>query len=109
VARRVVDAYEQAPDASRIRLAVPSEPVFGVWDPARLERALENLVGNALKYSPDDTSVCVTVAQTEEPDGEWATISVRDHGLGIPEEDLGEYSSPFNGLVMWRVVSAALG
>jgi signal transduction histidine kinase len=53
-------------------------------DPARLERALMNLLTNALKYSPPDSPVVVRVACG---DGE-AVISVSDRGPGIPPEEL---------------------
>lgn len=47
--------------------------------PAMIERAIGNLIGNALKFSPDDSPVEVVV------DG--AAIEVRDHGPGIPEAE----------------------
>jgi signal transduction histidine kinase len=52
-------------------------------DPLRLEQVLTNLLDNAVKYSPDGGPIEVEVAATG--DG-FATISVRDHGLGIPPE-----------------------
>jgi len=48
--------------------------------PRQLERALGNLVDNAIKYSPADTPVEIEVAQN--------TASVRDRGRGIPPDDL---------------------
>ncbi len=52
-------------------------------DPERLERAIVNLITNALKYSPPDRPVDVAVARR----GEEAVISVRDQGPGIPPEE----------------------
>jgi signal transduction histidine kinase len=49
-----------------------------------LGRAVENLVSNAIKYSPDNTQVTVSAVR----DGEHAAISVADQGYGIPEADL---------------------
>ncbi|MGH2877351.1 MAG: sensor histidine kinase, partial [Solirubrobacteraceae bacterium] len=48
--------------------------------PARLERAVANLLDNAVKYSPSGAPVAI-----ELNDGE---LTVRDHGPGISEEDL---------------------
>lgn len=48
--------------------------------PRRLERAIGNLLDNAVKWSPPGGSVEVTVAD--------CAITVRDHGLGVAEEDL---------------------
>ena len=53
-------------------------------DPARIERAIVNLVTNALKYSPPDAPVTVRVARL---DGQ-ALVSVADRGVGIPASDL---------------------
>lgn len=68
----------------RIRVEAPAElpPVFA--DPVRLERILMNLLTNALKYSPPDTPVEVSLARR---DGEVVT-SVSDHGRGIPPEEM---------------------
>ena len=49
-----------------------------------LSRAVENLVSNAIKYSPDGTAVTLS-ARTEE---EYVAIEVADHGYGIPAADL---------------------
>jgi two-component system sensor histidine kinase MprB len=56
------------------------EPTLLVGDPATLDRAITNLLDNAAKWSPPDTNVSVTLR-----DGE---LAVRDHGPGIPDEDL---------------------
>jgi signal transduction histidine kinase len=62
--------------------AVPE--LVGLWDPARLERAIANLIDNALKYSRDDHPVVVTVQQADA----WAVVSVADGGVGIPAVEL---------------------
>jgi len=49
----------------------------GRWDRVDLERVLANLYGTALKYSPADRQVVVTLGQA---DG-WATVRVVDQGL----------------------------
>jgi len=49
-----------------------------------LSRAVENLVSNAIKYSPDATAVTLS-ARAEE---EYVALEVADHGYGIPEADL---------------------
>jgi signal transduction histidine kinase len=62
--------------------AVPE--LVGLWDPARLERAIANLIDNALKYSRDDRPVVVTVQQADA----WAVVNVADRGVGIPAAEL---------------------
>jgi len=59
-------------------------PLVVEVDAARIEQLLENLVENAVKYSPDGGTVTVTLRH----DGDWAGLSVRDEGVGIPEADL---------------------
>ena len=51
-------------------------------DPGRIEQVLSNLLGNAIKYSPQGGPVEVAVWQDREM-GE-AILSVRDQGIGIP-------------------------
>ena len=53
-------------------------------DPDLLSRAVENLISNAIKYSPDDTEVSIA-ARAEE---EFLVIEIADQGYGIPGADL---------------------
>jgi signal transduction histidine kinase/PAS domain-containing protein len=58
----------------------PDEKVIVNADRARLEQVLENLVQNAIKYSPSGGPVSVRLTQA----GGAARITVRDEGIGIP-------------------------
>ncbi|WP_372698885.1 sensor histidine kinase [Arthrobacter sp. JSM 101049] len=70
--------------ARRISLAVdvPS-PLWGHVDPLRIAQVLDNLISNAIKYSPDGSEIAVTAAS----DGREVTVSVRDSGLGMSPQD----------------------
>jgi PAS domain S-box-containing protein len=57
-------------------------PVVVDGDSMRLEQVVQNLVGNAVKYSPDGGLVTVRVEQSAD----CAIIAVGDQGLGIPQE-----------------------
>jgi signal transduction histidine kinase len=59
-------------------------PLTGDWDQVRLTRVLSNLLNNAVKFSPNGGDINVSLARHS---GE-AVVSVSDHGVGIPEEDL---------------------
>lgn len=74
----------------RVALEVPEE--LKVWaDEERLERGLANLIENAIKFSESGP---VTVTGSSIEDGRVA-ISVKDEGVGISEEHLGEvFSGP---------------
>ncbi|MDQ2806672.1 MAG: GAF domain-containing sensor histidine kinase [Chloroflexota bacterium] len=52
-------------------------------DPNRLRQALENLIGNAIKHSPQGAPVVITVTAQPRDAGLWVIITVRDQGLGI--------------------------
>ncbi len=55
-----------------------------VGDRSRLEQVLINMVTNAVKYTPDGGKIELTVSS----DGKTVSASVRDNGIGIPEEDV---------------------
>jgi signal transduction histidine kinase len=78
------EALEGMPDhASRVQLTgAPS--VSGTFDAARLRQLVQNLVGNAVKYSKPTEPVELRIWQE---DG-LAQLTVTDRGIGIPDEDL---------------------
>ncbi|HEX6292396.1 MAG TPA: GAF domain-containing sensor histidine kinase [Herpetosiphonaceae bacterium] len=86
--RRAAD--EQQESARRHRLHVQSElpELIGLYDVVRVERALINLLTNAIKYSPAGGEIHITVAAESDTSGTWATIRVQDQGIGIPAADL---------------------
>jgi two-component system sensor histidine kinase KdpD len=53
-------------------------------DPDMIGLALRQLLGNAVKYSPPETTIGISASQTENT----VTIGVRDHGPGIPPDEL---------------------
>jgi len=67
----------------RVRLTADAQAV-ALADPERIERAVANLLSNALKYSPPDSPVRVCVARA----GSEVEIAITDQGEGIPAEEL---------------------
>jgi signal transduction histidine kinase len=65
-------------------LRVPDAPVMIEGDMLRLEQVVRNLVGNAVKYSPDGGTVELTV----DAGVQGAHVTVRDQGIGIPGDAL---------------------
>ncbi|MBA3944619.1 MAG: GAF domain-containing protein [Herpetosiphonaceae bacterium] len=59
-------------------------PVIGMYDPQRIGQLIENLIENAVKYSPDGGNICIHVWE-EATD---ARLTVSDQGIGIPPADL---------------------
>ena len=60
-----------------------------------LGQAIENVIRNAIGFTPDGTSVEVSLARDDRDGGRWARLEVRDHGPGVPEEALDEIFRPF--------------
>lgn len=78
----------------------------GVWDRDRLHQAISNLILNALKYSPLESTVRIVV----ERDGNAVRVTVIDHGLGIAADDLDELFQPYSRLYQrTRVKGLGLG
>ena len=66
-------------------------PVACTGTPALLKRAVNNLLDNAVKYSPPGTPVVLRLRR----EGRSALIQVEDHGMGIPEEEIAFLHDPF--------------
>ncbi len=71
-------------DARRIHVDIPADLPVLTTDRQLLSRVLQNLVDNAMKYSPDG-SPCELRARCED---DRLVFSVQDHGIGIPEGEL---------------------
>jgi signal transduction histidine kinase len=75
------------------RLA-PKLPIAQV-DPAGIHKALLNIVGNAFDAVEDRKKPQVLVATQLDPDRSWVRLIVKDNGVGIPPERLGDIFKPF--------------
>jgi signal transduction histidine kinase len=80
--RQVVSECEQTTARHRIALETPAE-LSAQADGARLQRVVGNLVGNAIKYSPDGGEISVKL-EAHDTD---VVLTVRDRGIGIPSQD----------------------
>jgi signal transduction histidine kinase len=94
VARNVeLNRLLAAPKGTAIHLDLGSERMELMADAAKLEQVLNNLIGNAVKFSPPGSAVAVAVRVAAE-DGGFG-ISVADQGPGIPSEELADLFRPF--------------
>ncbi len=85
IAREAVDAAMPRAEQSGVdlHLAPCKDSLSLIGDAGRLGQALDNLISNAIKYSPDGGAVCVTVL----PGAGECTIEVQDHGMGIAHSE----------------------
>ena len=90
--RDVVQRHHTAVSDRRFHATLPENlpPVYGDRD--RLEQVLGNLLENAVKYSPDGSEIFVQV----EDRGDHLITSVRDRGIGIPADELGQVFERFH-------------
>lgn len=82
VADAVQDMRVRAPER-RIDLAIAPEIPLVRADADKLRRAVQNLIDNALKYSPPDSTITVSVHTMESE----LRIAVADEGIGVPEDE----------------------
>jgi signal transduction histidine kinase len=68
--------------SGRITVELPAEPIVVSFDRQRLRHAIDNVIGNALKYSEGPVAVRLM------RDLRWASIEVADHGIGIPPDEI---------------------
>jgi signal transduction histidine kinase len=88
LARAAAEEHRLLSERHQIRVESSETQLVGAWDAGRLKRVVDNLVGNAVKYSPNGGEVTLSLAREENANGAWATLAVRDQGMGIPTRDL---------------------
>ena len=59
-------------------------------DPYALRHILDNLISNAIKYSPEETKICIHVWADEKQ----VRFQIMDHGIGIPKDDIPHLLEP---------------
>jgi signal transduction histidine kinase len=87
VVREALAAHQAAADRKRITLEAPSlDATLGVKaDRSALGQIVDNLISNAVKYSPLGTTVRIAVTRLE---GGRICLSVRDHGPGVKPDEM---------------------
>ncbi|MEV6055044.1 HAMP domain-containing sensor histidine kinase [Streptomyces sp. NPDC052107] len=93
LAEERVASWSPAAEAKGVRLTGDCPPTTAWADPITLSSALDAVIDNAVKFSPEGGTVEVTVAA----DGDRSTVVVTDTGPGLTEEELARVGDRF-----WR-------
>ncbi|MCI2417688.1 HAMP domain-containing histidine kinase [Saccharopolyspora sp. K220] len=72
------------PDGPQITVDVPARPVLVLADPAEVSTVLDNIVGNALRYTRTSVRVSVFADGMGSSGVDWVRLVVDDDGPGIP-------------------------
>ena len=85
LARRVQARRQLTTERHTLTLVTALPHLVVQADPRRIEQVLSNLIGNAIKYSPEGGAIEVTIRVEHET--REALLSVRDQGIGIPQHE----------------------
>ncbi len=90
-----VDAEFEAQEKGNRVVVVPQADLVVLGDPNLLRSAVENVLRNAMRYTAPGTVVEVILQTNNAIRSNEAIISVRDHGKGVPENELTNIFKPF--------------
>jgi len=91
-----VDAMKVWTDERKVSTSVRVEgETTAAVDPDRLRQVVQNLLHNAVRFTPAGGQVTVIVKEETVDQDRWVTVEVEDDGPGIPAEDLSRIFEPF--------------
>lgn len=93
---RRLEALRPQADAGGITMTARIDPgvPFVRCDPNMIQRVLQNILGNAIKFTPRGGTVEVTTS-LDRASGKFARVTVTDNGAGIPPEALGRITERY--------------
>lgn len=113
---RLVKVYWQTTEQHAVRLHAAQPAIVVLCDASRIERVIDNLLSNAIKFSPQGGPVTINLSTTVQdgpsrPGTVWAVLTVRDKGIGIPEEALPHIFEQFYRAtnVVGRIAGSGIG
>lgn len=108
--QRVSVQMQQTTARHRIAVYMTSSELVANIDTRRVEQVLSNLIGNAIKYSPQGGAVSINVK--EDGASQTVQISVQDTGIGIPRHQQAQIFGRFiraDNAVAWGISGTGLG
>ncbi len=110
LAQRVATLMQRTTSRHQIAVSTMQDELLADIDPGRIEQVLINLVGNAIKYSPQGGPI--TIALHEETATQVIEISVQDQGIGIPQHQQAQIFGRFmraDNAQAWGISGTGLG
>jgi PAS domain S-box-containing protein len=95
LSREIAHQLENGEPGRRVKLQV-APGLKGRMDPALARALLDNLVGNAWKYTRDRDPAVIEVDAIDQEDGTW--LRVKDNGIGFADEEVERVFEPFTRL-----------
>ncbi|WP_437515380.1 HAMP domain-containing sensor histidine kinase [Sorangium sp. So ce1099] len=91
LAREAAELFRPLSSTHEITVSSAAGPVIARCDATRIAQVLNNLISNAIKYSPQGGEITVSVGE----DGGRASVTVADRGMGIEPEEIERIFEPF--------------
>jgi PAS domain S-box len=93
--QQIASTLQQTTERHQIEVCTTQDAVIALADASRLEQVMTNLIGNAIKYSPQGGPVSVSITITEDAQRQQARLTVQDQGIGIPRQQHGQIFGRF--------------
>ena len=90
--RDVINSWNFKRGNKSINIISTVNPAYAAINSEKFRRLMDNLIGNALKFSQDKSNVDISLVQLTS----WHVIAVKDNGVGIPADMLPIIFSPFS-------------
>ncbi|GAC1349468.1 MAG: hypothetical protein NVSMB27_22890 [Ktedonobacteraceae bacterium] len=110
LAQRVATFLQQTTTRHHVEVRTTHPQLVADADPGRIEQVLTNVVGNAIKYSPQGGPVIINI--WEDTVAQAVEISVQDNGIGIPKQQHAQIFGRFmraENAVAWGISGTGLG
>ncbi|MDQ0244974.1 two-component system sensor histidine kinase VicK [Bacillus fengqiuensis] len=83
--QHIIDRFEMAKEQKITFVRrLPKQPIYVYIDPDKITQVLDNIISNAIKYSPEGGTITFSLEQHEEE----IVVSVKDEGVGIPKDNV---------------------
>jgi two-component system sensor histidine kinase CpxA len=102
-----VDAEFEAQQKGNRVVVVPEADLVVLGDPNLLRSAVENVLRNAMRHTRPGTAVEVFLQAVQAIGSNEAIIAVRDHGNGVPDDELINIFKPFYRVTSGRASESA--